>query len=198
MTHELKPLQLIASALIDYFRWTQLTPMILMWFGLIGMLLALFFVTNQEVGVSMTESVLEWVASLPWIGPRFVQWMEAQQTGGTLDTKSMKSTVLTAWALISVVFMLINWVASILFGPFKPWTLKIKLGLAALVSVLFAGVFSGLFYLSQEILNDPMSKVILVSMGLGIATFVVSAWCLSVAHLLDKLRDLISQGKSPG
>ena len=82
MKPEPHPLQILGSLIIDYFRWSQLTPMILMWFGMLGLLFLLFFVNNQEATWAAADSTAEWIASLPLVGPWFVEWMDAQAADG--------------------------------------------------------------------------------------------------------------------
>ena len=197
MNKKPNPLQIIAALLIDFFRWSQLTPMILMWAFMLGMLLALFFVNNQEATFTMAQRVTEWVSTLPVIGPRFVSWAESHSRDGVLDLNAgaidFKSAVLKAWGIISFIFMALGWLAGRLFGPFKPWTLKRKLGVAVLSSLLVVAVFMGLYFLDRESWNDPFTSVLLSASGMAIVLFVVSTWCLSVSHLLGWLSGVVSE-----
>ena len=193
MKPEPHPLQILGSLIIDYFRWSQLTPMILMWFGMLGLLLLLLFVNNQEATWSAADSTAEWIASLPLVGPWFVEWMDAQAKDGGMDIVDLKSAALSTWAALSLVFMLIGWIAGFFFGPFKPWTLKLKIGLSGVASLLVAVAFVGLFYVTPELSKDPFAKVLSTGIDLGVAVFLVSGWCLSIAHLLGKLGDMVAQ-----
>ena len=61
-------LKLLLSWMLGYMRWTQLTPMLLLWgFGLL-MVLALTFVNFQEQTISAVGFVLEWLVQLPVVG----------------------------------------------------------------------------------------------------------------------------------
>lgn len=65
------------SLVIGYFRWSQLSPMIVVWgFGLL-MWAAMFFVNNQEATFDAVGSVSRWIAGLPVIGDAFVRWGES-------------------------------------------------------------------------------------------------------------------------
>lgn len=185
------PLRIAGSLIIDYFRWSQLTPMILMWFGLLGILFLLFFVNNQEATWSATGSVAEWIASLPMVGPWFSDWMAAQAENGSQGPIDLKSIALSAWALISLVFMVLGWIAGALFGPFKPWPLKRKLALSAVAGLLFTAGFVGLFYFDPAITNEPLTKVLSNGAGMGVLAFLVSAWCLTIAHILGKVSEAV-------
>ena len=78
MKKEAKPIQLLLSLVIDYLRWTQFTPMILMWAIVLGMLFILFFVSHEHAVWSTVGGLTEWIASLPWNGPRFLAFMESR------------------------------------------------------------------------------------------------------------------------
>lgn len=197
MKSQPNPLQMLAALVIDFFRWSQMTPMILMWALMLGMLFALFFVGNQEATWSIVQRGMEWVASLPVIGPKFVSWMESQSQDGAADlnlgTMDFKSAVLTAWAVISGVFMALGWLAGLVFGPFKPWTLKRKLGVITLASILVVVTFMGLYFLDRESWNNPSAAVLFTASGMAFILFLVSAWCITVSHALGRLFGLVAE-----
>lgn len=91
------------------------------------------------------------------------------------------------WALASLVLMVIGWLAGQLFGPFQPWTLKRKLGLAALGCVALVAGFLAVYFLSPGLFADSWVKSILSFSGIALLVFLVSTWCLSVAHALGLL-----------
>ena len=72
----------------------------------------------------MVGALTESIASLPWIGPKFLAFMESQAEDGTISPDlgaiDYKSAVLWVWSGISLMFMAIGWVVGLLFGPFKP------------------------------------------------------------------------------
>ena len=141
--NQLNPLQILGSLVIDYFRWTQLTPMVLMWAFMLAMLFALFIVSNQEATWNLAGRLADLISTLPWIGPRFMEWMEAQAGDGAIDFNlgaiDFKAAILRAWAVVSAVFMAFAWLAGRLFGPFESWTLKRKLAWAALARIFHQG-----------------------------------------------------------
>jgi len=197
MNKQPNPLQLLATLVIDFFRWSQLTPMILLWAFMLAMLLALLVVGNQEVTFELIGRVGEWLTTLPWIGPKLMAWLEAHGEDGVLhfDTPGVdwKSAALTTWGVISAVFMFLAWVAGHFFGPFKPWTLKRKMGWMAVACLLVIAVFMLLYFLDRESWNDPPSKVLFTSSAMSIILFIVSAWCLMVSHVLGWLSHVIEK-----
>ena len=77
---------------------------------------------------------------MTWFGPKFLALMESQTKDGVISPDlgaiDYKSAVLGIWAGIALVFMAIGWVAGRFFGPFKPWSLKRKLGTTALACAI--------------------------------------------------------------
>ena len=197
MNVQTKPLQLLAAMVIDFFRWSQLAPMVIMWGFMLVLLLALFIISYEDATWTLFERVMELIASLPVIGPRFTAWLEAQAQDGTISFSPGKvdpfTAVLKVWGVISVVFMVLSWIAGRIFGPFKPWTLGRKLGVTALACMLVIITFIVLYFLDKASWNDPLSKVILTSSAMAFILFIVSAWCLSISHMLGWLSGVVAE-----
>jgi len=196
MNNHPHPLQLVGSLVIDYFRWSQLTPMITMWFFALLMVFLLFFVNHQEQTWDSVGSVAEWVAELPVVGPAYLEWMEEQAGADSkikLSGDDFEVMAMKVWAVLSLVFMVISWAANALFGPFQPWTLKRKLGIAGMGCAALMASFLGVYYLSPEMFNGPLSRWILTFAGITLIVFLVSGWCLSIAHALGLLSRYVTE-----
>lgn len=190
MKNNQHPMQLVGSLVIDYFRWSQLAPMITIWFFAVLMVFLLYFVNHQDETVDGMAAVAGWVAELPVVGPPFIEWMEDRATDeGVLHFggDDFKVAAVKAWALLSLVMMVIGWLARLLFGPFQPLTLKRKLGFAGLGSLALVAGFVGVYYLSPGLFNGTAVQWTLNFAGIAILVFLVSAWCLSIAHALGLL-----------
>lgn len=184
------PAQLFGSLLIDYFRWSQLAPMITMWFFALLMVFLLFFINHQDETLDGIWAMAEWVAKLPVIGPPFYNWIVGHETSdGVLHFggNDFKSTAMKAWAILSLLLMVLGWLASILFGPFQPWTLKRKLGITGLACGVLMVSFLGVYLLNPEMYNGSMIRWVMTFAGIAVFLFLVSAWCLSIAHALGLL-----------
>ena len=192
-------LKSLLSLGLGYLRWTQLTPMVLMWgFGLL-MLLALTFVNFQEQSLSLLGSFLEWLTRLPVIGEHVIQLLSDKDTSTHMATTNIESFIFSAWAVLSLVFFLAGMVLSLLFGPFQPWTLKRKILLAgAGVVLLLAGLVAN-YYVVPQNFNGEASAWMLNFSLISLLVFVVSAYCLSVAHFLGYLNQslMTSELKRP-
>jgi hypothetical protein len=192
----LNPIKIGISLVIDYFRWSQLTPMITLWsFGLL-MLAALFFVNNQEATFDTMQAVAVWVSGLPVIGEAFIRWGEsmASEDGVIhMGESDFKEAVLRLWGGLSLVFLLLSLLVGWIFGPFKPWTLKKKLSVAALCSLVLVVGFILVYLFDSSMFNGGPAGWLLMFSGVGLLAFIVSSWCLSVAHALGSLGRLIQE-----
>jgi hypothetical protein len=192
-----KLLQLLLSLVIDYLRWTQITPIILMWAMVIGMLFALLFVSHEEAVWSVVGALTRWIASLPWIGPEFTAFMESQAEDGVikpdLGAIDYKSVILRVWGGFALMFMVIAWVASLFLGPFEPWTLKRKLVTAALACTIVVAIMMVLYFLDPGTWNDGPLMVALSASGMALVMFIVNAWCLSVSHALGLVSTYVAE-----
>ena len=184
-------LKLLLSISIGYIRWTQLTPMLLMWgFGLL-MLLALTFVNFQEQTIPALEFILEWLLQLPLVGERITPLLSDDSTATHMPGSDIKSFMISVWAALSLALMLAGFILSTLFGPFQPWSLKRKILFAcAGVVMLFAGMVGNYFAAPQNFNGEASSWMINFSL-ISLLVFGVSTYCLSVSHFLAYLNDAL-------
>lgn len=195
MNKKIHPLQLIGSLLIDYFRWTQLVPMITLWSFALLMVFMLFFVNHQDETLDGVGAIAEWASELPVVGPALLNWAEEKASDDDtlhFSGEDLKVGAMRAWAILSLVFMVISWLVSVLFGPFQPWPLKRKLTATGLACVVLMAGFVGVYFLSPETFNGPLSGWLLNFAGIALLIFLVSAWCLSIAHALGLLNRLLT------
>jgi len=172
-------------------RWTQLTPMLMMWGAALVMLLALTFVNFQEQTFSVLETFVQWLTRLPIVGERITQLLADEGSDIHMNTGDLKSFVLRSWSIASLVFMLASMALSALFGPFKPWTLKRKLLFVFLgILVLLAGFFFNYFAGSENFNGEALAWIFNFSM-ISLLVFIVSAYCLSISHFLRFLNDAL-------
>jgi hypothetical protein len=193
-------LKLLLSLGLGYMRWTQLTPMLLMWGFALLMLLALTFVNFQQQTLFALESLLEWLTQLPLVGTRMASLLSGESTGMHLNTGDFESLVLSTWAVMSLALMLVGMVISWLFGPFRPWTLKRKIVLAAAGMVLLLAGLVANYYAAPHNFNGAASAWMLNFALISLLGFGVSAYSLSIAHFLAYLNDhlMASQANHSG
>ncbi len=152
------------------------------------MLLALTFINFQEQTFSMVEWFMEWLVQLPIVGEWITESLAREGEDGIEDgvihmgTGDFKSFIFRVWAISSLVLMLAGMAINALFGPFKPWTLKRKIGFMGLtVLVLLAGFIANYFADSQKFNGGASGWMFNFSM-ISLLVFVVSSYCLSISH----------------
>jgi hypothetical protein len=186
--------KLLLSVGLNYLRWTQLTPMFMMWGTALAMLLALTFINFQEQTFSMLEDFLPWLMQLPIVGDRITPFLTDEGSGTHVKSGDFKSFVLQAWSITSLAFMLASMAFTALFGPFKPWTLKRKFLFVLLgIAVLLAGFIFNYFAGTENFYNDASAWIFNFSM-ISLLVFIVSAYCLSISHFLRFLDDALLTG----
>jgi hypothetical protein len=191
---EPNPFKFAVTLAIDYLRWTQLSPLVTIWAFGIAMLAAMLFINFEEQSWDTLGSLLEWIAGLPVIGGRFAAWLESlagEDETIRLGGNDLKAAVFKAWSLLSLAFLLLALAVNWAFGPFKPWSLKRKLGIAGLCCLGLLAGFVAVYFADPELFNGPASRWMLNFGGIGLMLFIVSAWCLSIAHALGLARKAI-------
>ena len=184
-------LKLLLSFGLGYMRWTQLTPMLLLWgFGLL-MLLALTFVNFQGQAISALEFILEWLIKLPLVGERITPLLSDDSTAMHISGSDFKSFMLSAWAVLSLAFMLAGFVLSTLFGPFQRWTLKRKIQVVGASVLLLVAGMSANYFAAPQNFNGEASAWMLNFSLISLLVFMVSAYCLSVAHFFAYLNEAL-------
>ena len=179
---------------IGYLRWTQLVPMLVVWGFAVLMALAMVFVNYEEESFSAMGSVLEWLVQLPLVGERIAVFLVEQHGETRITSEDFKSFLFRAWMIGSLLFLLVGLGISTIFGPFKPWTLKRKIGLAAAASLLLCVGLSANYYAVPENFNGSESRWIFNFSMFAVFVFLVSAYCLSVSHFLLWLIRLLENG----
>ena len=191
MTEGPNLLKLTATLAIDYLRWTQLAPLITIWAFGIAMLAAMLFVNFEEQSWDALGSLFEWIAGLPVIGGRFTAWLESlagEDETIKLSGNDLKAAVLKAWSLLSLAFLILALAVNWAFGPFKPWSLKRKLGTAGLCCLALLAGFVAVYFADPEPFNGPAGNWMLTFGGLALVLFLVNVWGLSIAHALGLAR----------
>jgi len=184
------------SLLIGYFRWTQLFPMIAAWAIGAGLLILFVITADEEATGQVIESVGQRVEAVPVL---------AQALGSTFDYvfseeeadkhpfEAFKSVVLKVWGIVSLVFMMLAWLLDLLFGPFKPWTLKKKLKVTLVACLVLEASYFACFLANPDDFNGPISIMVLNFLVWGVAVFLISTWSLTISHMLGKLQLAIAQ-----
>lgn len=193
--------RVLAGLVIDYFRWTQLIPMVTAWTFLLLMVGAMLLVSFQQQSFSLIEwgaYTYERVFGPIEPGPPATTDVPApaaqNDPGGTEDgvirfsDEDFMPWVLRAWGIAALAGWLVDMLCAAVFGPREPMRLASKLKLAGLPAVACVVLF-GIAYLfgSEEFHGSPVGWMLMFT-GFPLGVWLVSVYCLSVAHGLDVLR----------
>ena len=205
----------VVAAGAAYLRWTQLVPMLVVWAFVWIMVLALLLVNFQDQAFTAVERAA--YVYEDWFGgdaedllgpppdpaadpgtaeaPPAMDSDPAVSADGALhfDDEDMSSWLWRYWALLSLAGWLLGGLRTLVFGPREPWRLGVKLKIAAGVAVLAeTGMFAARLWGSETFNGGPLGWVALF-LGVPLLAWLVSAWSLSVAHLLDRLADVVGR-----
>jgi len=178
---------MLLSLGLDYFRWTQLTPMIFTWGFALLMLAMMVFVNFQQQVVDGLGYFTRWLMELPLVGPYVTEAMSEQETTVKLGAEDLKTFALRAWFIVSLLFMLISMILSRWLGPFPARSLKRKISYAAVgCLLLLAGLILN-YYAVPENFNGGATGWMFNFSLLALIVFLVSAYSLSISHALGRL-----------
>lgn len=184
-------LKMLLSLGLDYFRWTQLTPMLFTWGFALLMLLMLVFVNFQQQVVNVLEYFAQWLMQLPLVGVHVTELLSGQEQTVNVGIDGLKSFAFKAWLALSLLFTLMAMALSAWLGPFKVISLKRKLIFAASACMLLLGGFILNYFAVPENFNGAMAGWMFQFSLIALLVFVVSAYSLSVSHALGRLNAIL-------
>ena len=186
-------LKMLLSLGLDYFRWTQLTPMIFTWGFALLLLAMLIFVNFQQQVVNVLEYFVEWLMKLPLVGPYVTEFLAEQDQTVKLGTEDLKTFALRSWFVVSLLFMLAGMLLSRWLGPFRTRSLKRKIVYAAIASAaLLAGLVLN-YFVDPGNFNGGLAGWLFNFSMIALIVFVVSAYSLTIAHVLGKLSSALME-----
>ena len=179
-------LKLLLLLGIDYVRWTQIVPMLLVWGIALLMLLTLTGLNFQEQAGFVIENTFQWLMQMPYVGEYIVNnFTEGDKL--KFNASNVKPLMVRGWIVISLVFMLVSMLVSFMFGPFKLWSLKRKFFYMTICTLLlFAGLMFN-YFAGNEVYNGSMAGWMINFSLIPIFVFLVSVYSLTVTHLLGLL-----------
>jgi len=187
MNYRNQELKMLLSLALDYFRWTQLTPMIFTWGFALLLLAMLVFVNFQHQVVNVLEYFVEWLMQLPLVGPYVTEFLSDQETTVKLGTEDLKTFALRTWFVVSLLFMLGSMLLSRWLGPFRVRSLNRKILYAAICALLLLGALILNYFAAPENFNGGAGGWMFNFSLLSLIVFLVSVYSLSVAHALGRL-----------
>ncbi len=196
-------LRALASLALDYFRWTQLVPMLLAWTMLLLTVGALLLTNFQDASFSVLErglTLYERIAGpfedqpapggpapSPESGP---ETATASDADGALrfSGDDIMPVVLRAWGLMALVGWLFGMLRTLLFGPREPTPLARKLRIAAYFAVGCSGLMWIAYVLGSETFHGNPAGWALLFVGGPLLVWAISAWSLLIGLLVRRLQ----------
>lgn len=181
---------LAATLALDYLRWTQLVPMILMWAFMLMMLGGMAVVAFQgEIGLLLerTEPIAERL-----LGPSDEAAASADEpTELSVDQDRIMPWVLRIWGLLALVGWGLGQLRALIWGARDRWPLRYKLALAGLAAGLSAALVLALALLLDAELRGL--HWVLYGIGVPLVLWGVSAWGLIISYATYRLTRLLDR-----
>jgi hypothetical protein len=187
-------LRSLAGLFIDYLRWSQLVPMLVAWSFLLLALFSLALVNFQEQGFTVVELLTTLWERYAWL-PRLDEAVVSQPDGSMiLDGDGFKRVVVSGWAGISLVLLVLGWVVRFALGPAQPRSFRWKLLWPLLGALVVWAALLAVYLFGSETFHGGAATWVLMFTGACAAAFVVSVYSLGVGHVLGQMRQTIEAG----
>ncbi|MES3630352.1 MAG: hypothetical protein PPP56_09325 [Longimonas sp.] len=187
---------LIIKLGLDYVRWTQLTPVLLVWGFMLIMLAGLGFVGVYEMARSNPDTIDALIERVEPLAERFIDPVTAPETESEEESVSIQLTeddiipwILRAWGILALVGLLMSSIRTWVWGAPERWPLRRKFGVAGIASLI-----AGWAFLGGAALLDPSLRMIhLVVYGalVPLVLFALCAWALGVGYVVDRVKQFI-------
>lgn len=193
MRSELLPAAL--RLVIDYFRWTQLIPMLAVWGLLFACVLVAAFTSFESQGVAVLEIVIVAIAVFAQLLPESVV---PRAPDGTLrlSGNDLVQVLIWAWFIVSVIAMAL----SSLIGPrLRPGflaTLGGRVKTCGFAAAFVSLTFFALYAAAPGQFNGTLMSALPLFIGGPLVAWIVSAWSLTVSAAVSLLEASICRAYS--
>jgi hypothetical protein len=197
----------VAIGVMGYLRWVQFIPMLVAWVFLLIMVGVMLLVNFQEQGFTLAEAAdglyvrvfgpIDAPAEPPGDAGGAAQPDSADGSGALhFSGKDIAAWLMPWWLLAALVGWLLSGLRGMLFGPRPLMALPRKLFIAAVAAALCSAGFFVAWLFGSETFHGGAAGWIALFIGMPAMVWVVSAWCLSIAHVLDHLAGVMG-GTTP-
>jgi len=192
-----------ASYFIDYLRWTQLTPMVLVWGCMLPLVVVAGLLNFQEESLELGVQLKEITAKAPGLNDKLLGIYTAMV--GSLDIAEdgtfqipegqIKGVILKVWGYISLLLMILGAAYRFIFrrnANVEPASLARKLTICAVAIASLIAILIAISYFGK-VNGDPTTAFVVYAILLA----VVSAYSLTASHLLGRLSAKLSDRSAP-
>ena len=166
--------------------------MLFAWTFLVLMVAALLLANFQDQSFALLErAITAWERWFGPIEPAPPADGSATETGadgnGVLrfGDEDLVPLVVRGWALLALAGWILGMARELLFGPRKRWSLRAKLWMAGVPAAICSGLMLAAWSFGGNTFHGPFLGWLAMFLGLPFAVWIVSAWSLSVGHVLD-------------
>lgn len=184
----------LARLAVDYFKWSQLVPMIVAWGFLLFAVALLAMVNFQERSFTIVEALVGVWERFAWL-PRLDAAVVSEADGTLrLNDEGFRSTVLGLWSGTAALLFMLGRVRSWIWGPpERPAGFPRRMTwVAAALAVVWGTLLLIYLFGAAAFQGGPLSWILLFT-GTCLAVGVVSAYSLGVAFVLDLVSDGLSR-----
>jgi len=187
--------KLAVKLFLDYVRWTQLIPMVVVWSFTILTVSAIFLISFQgEVNAMLDrlEPAAERVLGPPPEPAADTEAPEDENMSVTVTEDDILPWIYRIWGALALAGWAVSSIRAKIYGPKKPKALKRKLVLAAAASGMVI-LFLILGYVIGDFSGNTLPELMVPFILLPIILWIVSAWGLTISHVIDKIHALIDE-----
>jgi hypothetical protein len=183
-------LRAVFRLVIDYFRWTQLLPMLVCWGLLLAVLFAITLTSLDSQGLDAFETVVGVVFGVISLLPEAL--LPRGPDGSIeLDGGDLVNLAGWGWLLLSIVAMAINWLVGDRLRPSFLKTLPGRLKTAAFAAAFVSIALMTVRLLVPDNFNGAFVSWLPTFIGMPLIVWIVSAYSLSVSAVLSLLDDAV-------
>ncbi|MGD2167813.1 MAG: hypothetical protein PVF63_06865 [Gammaproteobacteria bacterium] len=184
-------LRAIMSLAIDYFRWTQLVPMLACWAFLVLCLVAFALTSFESQGLAALEAVVAIVAGVASMLPEAITQRTADRSID-LSGDDLVDLALWSWFFLSMIAVAINWIVGERLRPRFLTTLRGRIAAAGIAAVLVSVAMIAIRLLAPGNFNGSFVSWLPFLLGAPVIVWFVSIYSLSVSAALGMLEPVLT------
>ena len=184
-------LRAIISLAIDYFRWTQLVPMLACWALLIACLVAFVLTSFESQGLAALEAVLAIVAAVASVLP---ESFTPRAADGSIELSGdeLIDMAMWSWFFVSMIAVVINWIVGERLRPRFLTTLRGRIGTAGFAASFVSIAMIAVRLLAPGNFNGSFVSWLPFLLGAPVIVWFVSIYSLSVSAALGLLEPVLT------
>lgn len=183
--------KLLVNLVLDYFRWTQLIPMILGWAFAVVMILGIMLIVFQgsiDAFLESSEPVVERI-----LGPAPESTNAEEATALHLTEDDIVPRILKVWGWLAFAGWILSIIREKMFGPRPPGRLGRKIRISGIAAGLFTAILLITYLLIGNFSGNTMFELMVPFVLLPLLLWGVSAYGLTISYVIDELQKLISK-----